>query len=773
MPVDTISHNNVIDTYDKNKGNLADAIRFGGAYQSMLVLNDRADEYDDYEADERKALGFGEGLVEQMPKQIRQDLAVTYMPDRSLKSYKNAMLEVLKAENRFALEDDALYRQTLDALPENEPFREEKANYLHKRGLQDEGLPLFLQDMKGTLSARLMESVDDILDGETHDGNVRDATIGEVLDRFGYDNAGKDEFIRKYGYDSLDQTLYDRQVKNEPKLKDEPDSRIRDAIHAALRGCMEAEATAECSDKLWNDMDPDERKRISDREERQKLFHTDGRELSPNIASWVEEKGAHIGDELYKVHAAASMQKNRLIAESNRSLKYISANAPSQTVLDRQADETAYISQIVKGEKTSSELLDGIISEGKEKLGAVELKTAEEFINQIRRSFKNKEFDVEAQDYPAKQFADIFAARILSNSVRGKKDSLGTEFQRRDLDAMSQKLMDNDHFTSFINDTYLGDEDEGNSKLRDAEKELYSSRTHGGFIEDEFKKYLLKRPAGELVNSPELARFMPTAKERIEELKKQVKSDPDDRELQAAAAAEIIAIRNACKVERKTGYGLDRQIPTAPEGRRLEDEVKKLARDRDCGDILRDDETRKGLLSIGHGGQMTVNVRKRYENEVQPERRSPAAEAILKKNTIGGRMTELRTEAQEIGRQLASSNAKIRNSAMEKSREVLGEYIALVDKGRNGTGADAPWEYVNALKKSAMKDPSAQKMMNTPEKASGMMNAIASGSVGAFQSKLKQGLDAVKAEAVAPKVPVKQQPGRIMEEPRGPQGPGL
>ena len=123
------------------------------------------------------------------------------------------------------------------------------------------------------------------------------------------------------------------------------------------------------------------------------------------------------------------------------------------------------------------------------------------------------------------------------------------------------------------------------------QKMLYASRTHGGFIEDEFKKYLLKLPAGDLVNSPELARFMPTAKERIEALKRQVKADPDNEVLQQAAAAEIIAIRNACGVEWKNGYGLDKHIPAAPDGKRLADEARKLKQDVACRIILRDEST--------------------------------------------------------------------------------------------------------------------------------------------------------------------------------------
>ncbi|MBR0135896.1 MAG: hypothetical protein IJM18_06820, partial [Clostridia bacterium] len=672
------------------------------------------------------------------------------------------------AENRFALMDDALYQQTLNAMPEDEPHREEKAHYLYKRGVQDAGTAEFLQDLKGTLTDRLMGAVDDIVFGDDY----KQATVGQILDRFGFDEAGKRKFLMANGYDSEDQTLYDRQVKNNPGIGELPDRKIKDNINTALRSCIESTIADELRAQLSDELTEDERKRIADREEMLEKFESDGRELSKNIAAWVEEKGAHLGDELDRIHHAVAAQKYRMLTESNRSMKAVSTNASAQSAIDRQTVENAYISQIIKGERTADDLIRGVIEDGRKKLPSLERKTAEEFINDIRRGFQNDSFEKEARDYPAKQFADIFAARILADSVRNKRDSLRVELRRGDIDELSEMLTKNEQFNSFIVDTYWGEEDENEARLRSTERKLYASRTHGGFIEDEFKKYLLKRPAGELENSPELARFMPTAKEMIEELKRQVKNDPEDRVLQEKAAAEIIAIRNACRVERGTGYGLENRIPTAPAGKTLKDEVRALSRDDQLGHILRGDDTRKDLLAHGHGGQMTVNVRKRYEAEDMQDLREPATEAVLKKNTIGERIKELRAEARQISSKLAGNNAMLRSAAMERSKEVLGEFMALIDKGRNGVGADVPWSNVDALKKSTVNDATAQKMMNTEEKASVMMEAIASGNVGEFQRQLKSGIDAVHAEA-GPKVEVSVQPGRITNGPQGPHGPGL
>ena len=135
-------------------------------------------------------------------------------------------------------------------------------------------------------------------------------------------------------------------------------------------------------------------------------------------------------------------------------------------------------------------------------------------------------------------------------------------------------------------------------------------------------------------------------------------------------------------------------------------------------------------------------------------------------------MAELRLEAQTIREQLESPNTLVRSQAMAKSKELLGEYMVLADRSRNEAEADAPWRTVSAMSKSAMNDPYAQKIMETPEKVSQMMGAIASGDIGIFQNRLTQEMNALKA-AKAPTVPLEVQPGNNLEGPgkQVPQGP--
>ena len=178
----------------------------------------------------------------------------------------------------------------------------------------------------------------------------------------------------------------------------------------------------------------------------------------------------------------------------------------------------------------------------------------------------------------------------------------------------------------------------------------------------------------------------------------------------------------------------------------------------------------KNLCPSKIAGQMVINFRNKYDAEFF---KTPKTEAVLKGNTVGGRMAALRTEAEEIKQKLTSRNAKVRREAIEHSREVLGEYMGLAKAAANGVRGDAPWKSVEPFIKSAVAAPKGQMIMKTPEQVSGMMDAIASGNIETFEAHVRQAVNAGKAEA-APKVPVLQQPkygaeGR--QAAQAPQGP--
>ena len=773
MPVSPVSEDNISSTFEKNSGNLMDSIWYGALYQKMEFFNAYAEDLEGYTDDQKSSIGFSEGVEHKTVEALKRETANVHLRDGNFKAFLDCAGEIYRANNRAAVENDALYRQILDSLPEDEPYREEKAGYLfNDTGIKDNLFRQYSELLLTEFSFRMMRGAQDIIDGQTHGGDPKQATVGEVLGRLGLDEAEQQAFIQKYGYESPDQSLYQHYVEHHPRETGKPLAEIMNNAKSQLELCLDREAADIITAKLDADMSPDERQHLHDWRKRETQLAVSEEEENRKIGDWIRKKGKRLSDDLHKAYSAVMMQRCRLTLEGDKSLNSISANAPLQNVLDRQAEDSAYIREIIQGTRTADDVILDCMQKGEKALSGLERRSAEAFINDVRIGFRDDAFDKTDEDYPARQFADIFAARILSDSVRGQRNTLGTDFLRSDLDALSGKLTDNFHFRRFIDVTYLGGEDEGNRKLKDTAHKLYSIRTHGGFIEDEFKKYLLKLPAGELDNAPELARFMPTAGERIEELKRQVKEAPGDLLLQEKAAAEIIAIRNACQVERNTGYGLKKRIPAAAEGKGLAEEAGRLRENGECREILRDESTRKDLLSRGHGGKMMENVRKKYGTEVPAEDRQPAVESMLKRNTTGGRMAELRLEAQTIREQLESPNTLVRSQAMAKSKALLGEYMVLADRSRNEAEADAPWKTVSAMSKSAMNDPYAQKIMETPEKVSQMMGAIASGDIGIFQNRLTQEMNALKA-ANAPTVPLEVQHGNNLEGPgkQVPQGP--
>jgi len=759
MPIDL---NNVSASYQKNAKNLNDVLWFGYLYQQMYGANDDNGVFDEYSEEQKAAIGFvdDDNLVEADVKEIEKQITVTYMPERSRSEYKAAIIGLHKAYNRALLQNEAIYRQVLNALPENEPNRDQKAQFLFARGvkLTNDAAETFMWDQRACFTDRFFRPTEDVFRGKTHGGNAREATVGEALDMLGFSDEEKNAFAAKYGYESPGASFYAHMLKKKPSLEGNADNRVMDDAYTFFKSCVEQQFELEADADIGKEMTPEEHDRLTAWQNKQEEIRDP--KLAP-ISQWIDEKGGRIADELFKAHTASVMQKNRLLLEGGRSLSEFSLNAPLRDVLDRQALDTAYIAPIIQETLTSKEVVADLAANGGKKLAGLERKSGKAFINDIRKAFENNEIDTsEANpDYPGKQFADIFAARILSHSVRGKLSSLETKFSRSELEELSGRLQENELFGKFIEETYGGGEN--GKKLRETTRKLYASRTHGGFIEDEFKKFLLRQPAGELEHKPELARFMPTAKERIEELQRQVKKAPDDRTLQAAAAAEIIAIRNACRVERKTGYGLNNRIPTGPEGEGLEEEMNKLVQDPMFSDMASDDAVREALLS-GHGGKMMTDIRKNYETQVRGGFKRESTTAILQKNTVGARIAALRAEAMQINRQLADRDSTIRNAAMERSVAVLGEYTALVDRVGD-KDKDTPWKAVEATKKSALEKPEARAMLKTREQVLGMMNAVAAEDVGFFKVKIAQELKAIGA-ADAPKAPVRQQPGKNVEQ---------
>ena len=217
----------------------------------------------------------------------------------------------------------------------------------------------------------LMQTADDIFKGKTHGGNAKEATVGEVLEKLGLSEAEIDSFVKKYNYDSPDQSLYDHYIKMKPGHKKYSVAETMTDVRTYLESCMQKEAEAAADRIIDSELSPDEKERLAFWKARKKRIDSGGAKID-KIKSWVDEKGKFISQDLSKTHTATKMLKCRLLTEGGRPLTDISPNTFSQTVLNRQAEENAYIAQIIRGEKTAEQAIEDVIREGNEKLPGLE-----------------------------------------------------------------------------------------------------------------------------------------------------------------------------------------------------------------------------------------------------------------------------------------------------------------------------------------------------------------------------------------------------------------
>ena len=218
--------------------------------------------------------------------------------------------------------------------------------------------------------------------------------------------------------------------------------------------------------------------------------------------------------------------------------------------------------------------------------------------------------------YPMVQIARIMAARELSNSTRGKLATLNVQMTEEEIQAHAEKLMNKDSFKKFAEELK-----QDNNKMRKVEAIFTKRFSHGGELDDSFRSYLTNRPAGELQNDPDLKRWMPTIKQRVEKLQKDAAKAIKQQETPYVAAAEIVALRQMAEVQRG-GRGLEANIPVVGEKdgnvKDLSSASKNFAEDQYFKNAFNKQEVKKYILS-GHGGAMVENYQKAVKEEVSVE----------------------------------------------------------------------------------------------------------------------------------------------------------
>ena len=246
---------------------------------------------------------------------------------------------------------------------------------------------------------------------------------------------------------------------------------------------------------------------------------------------------------------------------------------------------------------------------------------ADVIIDGIKRDFRlNQASYKEDPAYPGDKLAKEFAARILVNSTPGNLDSLKHEINIYELDLKTEELKSNEHFKGFIEEVKKDPK-----KFEKVNNDFVSGFSHGGTVEKMFTEYLKKLPAGELKNSPTIARFMPTVLDRIEELQNQAKAKREAQKkedgttyIPAPEMAEVILLRHSINVGMNQKDALKVKIPAD----NCLKNVDKIAKDPVFFHQFAVMEPNVNKFYQGHGGKMHSDfkggVGKNFEEKPAP-----------------------------------------------------------------------------------------------------------------------------------------------------------
>ena len=160
---------------------------------------------------------------------------------------------------------------------------------------------------------------------------------------------------------------------------------------------------------------------------------------------------------------------------------------------------------------------------------------------------------------------------------------------------VSNELLENPTFLGFL------------EKNDNSMSKLISDRGHDENMEDMFRDYLLKLPAGELKNDSILNRFMPGAVDRIEELQRQARESSDKKKWEDCIA-ETMVIRSMVGTQRNQKKLLSVRIPT---NANLQGRIENIEKTLGFSKVCQDPNVRADYASTGdHGGLMIENLSK-------------------------------------------------------------------------------------------------------------------------------------------------------------------
>lgn len=237
---------------------------------------------------------------------------------------------------------------------------------------------------------------------------------------------------------------------------------------------------------------------------------------------------------------------------------------------------------------------------------------------------KNTKDYKENSDLLKETITKIMATRMAVNSELGKGKTLNVVTSSVERYKAEQKLLGNTHFQDFLS-TIVNDPKKVNAAIDAA------TSGHGGGLDKMFTAYLKTRPAGELHNDPEIARYMPTIMDRLEFLqKKAAGANGKNQGAPVKEIAEIVALREIAGIKPNSKSMLKNQIPT---NKSLNERVDKYATNGKFNTIA---ETRavRELISNGHGGQMQTEIRNQWNLKKQVEAQAANEQAVPNKGLV-------------------------------------------------------------------------------------------------------------------------------------------
>ena len=337
-------------------------------------------------------------------------------------------------------------------------------------------------------------------------------------------------------------------------------------------------------------------------------------------------------------------------------------------------------------------------------------KDAVVWLEEWREKFKNGSIRSE-EGYPGKQFARIMAARYLAESDIGYADKLYNKpMTLKDIDKKANELLKNsEYFRNFIK--LISDDPEYKET---AEKCAKSG--HGGGLDKMLIKYINKKPAGSLKNDAIMQRYMPTVKDRIEELQRQAKVTTNHGGNPYKEVAEILTLRNMIDAQRDRKSCLNKQIPTVTEKMKSNDDAKTLdvvttaLSDYPQFQSIVDDDVVRRRIKEGHGGWMIERMQE-LNVDFGVQKNFTDYEKAIAHGTYGARMENNKEEAKRlkdiIEKRYDKMDANERGEIRHQVEKLLADQIALATfsaRLNNGLNKGIEWDKVNEQSNKMVND---------------------------------------------------------------------